>query len=108
MGDEQPALPAKADLMAKVFLGRLPVRYEKIDAALALCRADPGLRANWTELHRLLDSLAGAAAGFGCDELGAQAGLIELLLTDMLAQDARSAADVAEVAGLVSVMQGAS
>jgi hypothetical protein len=107
MSDEQRAVQAKVELMAKVFLGRLPVRYEKINAALAQCRLDPADNAGWTELHRLLQSLALAAAGFGCDELGAQAGLIELLLTDMLAQPARSAADVDEVALLLAAMQSA-
>ena len=94
-----------ADLMSRVFLARLPVRYEKIDAALALCRADPAIGANWVELHRLLQSLAAAAGNFGCDDLGAKAGLIELLLEDMLAQDARVQADVDEVAGLLTVMR---
>ena len=98
-------MPVKAELMVKVFLARLPVRFEKINQTLALCRADPDSDANWAELHRLIASLAGAAADFGCDDLCAKAGLIELLLADMLGQDARSAADVDEVAGLVSVMQ---
>lgn len=98
---------AKVDLMSKVFLGRLPVRYQKMNQALALCRADPAVDANWVELHRLIHSLAGAAGSFGCDELGTKAGLIELLLEDLLAQGARSTADADEVAGLLTIMQSA-
>ncbi len=105
MTDDDKAVQAKVDLMAKVFMGRLPVRYEKMNEALALCRADPGVDANWVELHRLVHSLAGAAGTFGCDDLGTRAGLIELLLEDLLAQDARSSADVDEVAGLLTIMQ---
>jgi chemotaxis protein histidine kinase CheA len=105
MSDDAKAVQAKVDLMARVFIGRLPVRYEKMNEALALCRADPDDTASWTELHRLLHSLAGAAGTFGCDDLGEKAGLIELLLEDMLAQKTRSAADVDEVAGLLAIMQ---
>ena len=99
------AVQAKVDLMAKVFIGRLPVRYEKMSEVLALCRADPATKENWVELHRLLHSLAGAAGTFGCDGLGEQAGLIELLLKDMLKQNARTLADVDEVARLFVIMQ---
>jgi len=98
-------MPVKADLMVKVFMGRLPVRFDSINQTLALCRAHPAADADWAELHRQLQSLAGAAGDFGCDDLCAKAGLIELLLEDMLAQDERSMADVDEVAGLLSIMQ---
>ncbi|WP_426208667.1 Hpt domain-containing protein [Massilia sp. TWP1-3-3] len=108
MTPEQKAVQAKFDVLAKVFLGRLPVRYEKMHAALALCRLDPAIDANWVELHRLLHSLAGAAGSFGCDALGEQAGLIELLLEDLLGQKTRTAADVEEVARLLNIMQTAS
>lgn len=100
-------MPVNADVMVKVFIARLPVRFEKIDQTLALCRANPGVDANWTELHRQLQSLAGAAGDFSCDDLCAKAGLIELLLEDMLEQGDRSMADVDEVAGLLSTMQSA-
>ncbi len=105
MTDDEKQVQAKVDLMSKVFVGRLPVRYEKMNAALALCRADPADSENWVELHRLMHSLAGAAGSFGCDALGEQAGLIELLLEDLLAQDARSADDVDEVARLLTILQ---
>ncbi len=105
MSDDAAAIQAKVDVLAKVFLARLPVRYEKMNAALALCRADPGADEHWTELLRLLHSLAGAAGTFGCDTLGTQAGMIELLLKDMLAQDARSLADADEVGVLLAALQ---
>lgn len=98
-------MPLKADLMAKVFLGRLPVRFEKINQTLSLCRADPDVTANWVELHRLIGSLAAAAGDFGSEDLCAKAGLIELLLEDLLAQQNRNIDDVDEVAGLLAVMQ---
>ena len=107
MTPEEKAVQAKVDVLAKVFLARLPVRYEKMNAALALCRADPAADVNWVELHRLLHSLAGAAGTFGCDALGEQAGLIELLLEDLLRQNTRSAADVEEVARLLDILQSA-
>ncbi len=105
MTDDDKAVQAKVDVLAKVFLGRLPVRYEKMNEALALCRADPVVKENWIELHRLLHSLAGAAGTFGCVAVGEQAALIELLLKDMLKQTTRTQADVDEVAGLLAVLQ---
>ena len=94
--------------MVKVFLGRLPVRFEKINAALTLCQADPANSANWRELHRLLDSLAEAGAAFGCDALAEQAALIELLLKDMLADGTPVAADIDTVARLLAELQSGS
>ena len=91
--------------MVKVFLGRLPVRFEKINAALALCQADPAHSAGWRELHRLLDSLAEAAAAFGCEALAEQAALIELLLKDMLADGTPAASDIDTVARLLAELQ---
>jgi HPt (histidine-containing phosphotransfer) domain-containing protein len=108
MNEDDKAIPAKMDLMAKVFLGRLHVRYQKMNEALALCRAAPAMDANWVELHRLLHSLADAAGAFGHDGLGEQAGMIELLLEDLLKQDVRTEADADEVARLLAIMQSAS
>ena len=108
MSDDASKLQGKADLMSRVFLGRLPVRYEKMTAALALCRADPADEASWVELHRLLHALAEAAATFGRDGLAEQAGFMALLLEDMLKRDARSAPDVEEVARLLTILQSAS
>lgn len=105
MNEDDKAVPARIDLMAKVFLGRLHVRYEKMNGALALCRADPAIDANWSELHRLLHSMADAAGTFGYDGLAEQAGLIELLLADLIAHKVRTQADADEVARLLGIMQ---
>ncbi len=104
MTDASKAAQSMA-VMSKLFVGRLPVRYEKLNAALALCRANPAAVDNWVELHRLTQSLAEAAAAFGRDALSEQAGMIDLLLQDMLAQDARSGADVDEVSRLLALLQ---
>lgn len=104
-GGEDKRAQAAVDLMAKVFLGRLPVRFEKMNEAFALCRANPADDANWTELHRLLHSLAGAAGTFGCDDLGEQAALIEMLTRDILVEKARSAADIDDIARLLAMLQ---
>jgi HPt (histidine-containing phosphotransfer) domain-containing protein len=105
MNEDDKAVPAKMDLMSKVFLGRLHVRYEKMNAVLALCRTDPANDANWGELHRLFHALADAAGTFGHDSLAEQAGMIELLLADMLKQKARTQTDADEVARLLGIMQ---
>jgi HPt (histidine-containing phosphotransfer) domain-containing protein len=103
--DEQRAVQAKVDLMAKVFLGRLPVRFEKMNETFALCVAVPFEDAGWIELHRQLHSLAGAAGTFGCDDLGEQAALIEMLLKDLVADKVRSAADIDDIARLLTMLQ---
>ncbi len=105
MNDDAKAVQAKVDVLAKVFLGRLPVRYEKINAAFALCRADPADDVNWQELHRLLHSLAGAAGTFGCDDLGEQARLIEMLLNDLVNEAVRSESDIDDIARLLAFLQ---
>lgn len=98
-------LQAKVDLMAKVFVGRLPVRYEKMNEAFALCRQDPQAQEHWVELHRLLHSLAGAAGTFGCDALGAQAARIEERIKQLLALPARGPAHLEEVAHALASLQ---
>ncbi len=95
---------AKVDLMAKVFLGRLPVRFAKMDETLALCRAAPADEANWTELHRQLHSLAGAAGTFGCDGLGERARALEYRIK-ALAGQVRSAADLDAVADTLNELK---
>jgi hypothetical protein len=99
------SMPPAADLMARVFRGRLHVRFEKIQHAFALCRANPADDANWRELHRLLQALAEAAHAFGCDALGEQAGLIEMLLGDMVAERARGQSDIDDIARLLAILQ---
>ncbi len=105
MSDDDKAVQAKVDVLAKVFLGRLPVRYEKINATFALCRANPAGDDNWHELHRLLHSLAGAAGTFGCDDLGEQARLIEMLLQDLINEPVRSESDIDDIARLLTFLQ---
>ena len=102
---EQQAVQAKVDLLAKVFTGRLPVRFEKMNRTFALCRATPHEDSNWIELHRQLHSLAEAAGTFGCDNLGEQAALIEMLLKDVLAARERDPAGIEDIARLLAMLQ---
>lgn len=95
----------KVDLMGKVFLGRLPVRFEKMNEALAQCRADLAGDAGWTELHRLLHSLGGAAGTFGFDALGQQARALELRVAQVLAQPLRSELDVVMISEALTALQ---
>lgn len=96
---------AKVDMMSKVFMGRLHVRFEKMNEAFALCLADVKNEANWVELHRLLHSLAGAAGTFGCDAIGEQARRIELRIADMLAQRQWHAHDVTTIGQELQALQ---
>lgn len=91
------SIQSKVELMAKLFIGRLPVRFEKMNESLDLCRANPQDDANWVELHRLLHSLAGAAGTFGCDALGAQAARLEHRIKQLLALPERTATHLDEV-----------
>lgn len=81
--DDAAAVQAKVDMLAKIFKGRLHVRFEKMNETFALCQADGGNEEHWVELHRLLHSLGGAAGSFGFDELGAHATFIELRIKDI-------------------------
>lgn len=96
MSDDD-AIKAKVEVLAKVFSGRLHVRYEKMNEAFALCRADSGDDASWSELHRLLHSLAGAAGSFGFEALGEQAHRIELQVKALLEQPQRHPHDIDQV-----------
>lgn len=106
MSGEGEAIQARVDLMARLFLARLPVRYEKMNEALALCRLDPAADEAWTELHRLLHSLAGAAGSFGCEELGVRAKQVEQRVQLALAGRARGAADLDEIGLALAWLQG--
>lgn len=99
------AVQAKVDLMARVFMGRLPVRFEKMNDALALCRASPQADDSWVELHRLLHSLAGAAGTFGCDALGAHAARIEQRVKQLLALPVRTATHLDEIGHELASLQ---
>ena len=94
-------------MLAKIFSGRLHVRYQKMNETFALCQAEPGVEAHWIELHRLLESLSAAAFSFGFDELGAEATLIELRVKDMLGQQSRHRHDVRQVGEAILALQGA-
>lgn len=96
MSDED-AVKARVEVLAKVFTGRLHVRFEKMDAAFALCRADSAADVHWEELHRLLHLLADAAGSFGFDQLGVQASHLALRVTALLAQGQRHAHDISEI-----------
>ena len=73
-----PDMSAKVALLASAFLAKLPARLDSIDAAYAQCSG--GGQEAWTELHRLLHSLGGAAGTFGLPELGLEARRIEHLI----------------------------
>jgi hypothetical protein len=106
MSDDK-AVQARVEVLAKVFTGRLHVRFEKMNEAFALCVADSGDDANWVELRRLLHSLADAAGSFGFDALGVQASRIALRVTALLAQDQRHAHDVDDIGMALAALQGA-
>jgi HPt (histidine-containing phosphotransfer) domain-containing protein len=95
----------KVDLMAKVFLGRLQVRFDKMNEAYAQCSADLGDDAGWTELHRLLHSLAGAAGTFGFEALGQQAKQIEKRVEQILGSQNRNAMELAQVGEALKHLQ---
>jgi HPt (histidine-containing phosphotransfer) domain-containing protein len=102
--DDAAAVQAKVDMLAKIFKGRLHVRFEKMNETFALCQADGGNEEHWVELHRLLHSLGGAAGSFGFDELGAHATFIELRIKDMLGQQ-KHPHDVAEIGQAIAALQ---
>ena len=104
--NKDAAVQARVDMLAKIFSGRLHVRYQKINETFALCQAEPGMEAHWIELHRLLESLSAAAFSFGFDALGAEATLVELRVKDMLGQQSRHRHDVTEVGAAVQALQG--
>jgi HPt (histidine-containing phosphotransfer) domain-containing protein len=102
---DDAAVKAKVEVLAKVFSGRLHVRYEKMNAAFAQCQADSGDDAGWTELHRLLHSLSGAAGSFGFDALGLEAGRIEQRVKALLAQERRQAHDINQIGLALAALQ---
>ena len=104
MSDDD-AIKARADVLAKVFSGRLHVRFEKMNEAFALCQADSAADASLTELHRLLHSLADAAGGFGFDALGLQASGIAARVAALLAQRQRHPHDLHEIGLALTAMQ---
>ena len=104
--NKDAAAQAKVAMLARIFSGRLHVRYQKMNETFALCQSDPGMEAHWIELHRLLESLSAAAFSFGFDELGGQATLIELRVKDMLGQPSRHTHDVSQIGDAIQALQG--
>lgn len=95
----------KVAAMAQGFLARLPARLDSMQAAFAQCTAQADSAPHWTELHRLLHSLNGAAGTFGFEALGSEAAAIEKTIKDMLAQGAWQDADLAAVGAALRAMQ---
>ena len=104
MSDDK-AIEARADILKKVFTGRLHVRFEKMNEAFARCVADRGDDASWTELHRLLHALADAAGSFGFDALGVQASRIAVRVTGLLAQNQRHTHDIDDIGLALTALQ---
>lgn len=102
-GDD--AVQAKVDMLAKIFKGRLHVRFEKMNAAFALCQAGGDNQEHWVELHRLLHSLGGAAGSFGFDELGARATFVELQIKDLLGQPDKHPHDIDQIGLALAALQ---
>ena len=107
MSDDE-AIKARVEVLAKVFSGRLHVRFEKMNEAFALCAADSAIDANWVELHRQLHSLADAAGSFGFDALGVQASRIAARVQALLAQGQRHRHDIDEIGLALAALQIAS
>lgn len=104
MSDEH-AVRARVEVLAKVFTGRLHVRFEKLNATFALCQADSAADVHWDELHRQLHSLADAAGSFGFDELGVQASQVALRIKALLAHGQRHPHDIGEIGLALSALQ---
>ena len=100
-----PDVQAKVDMLAKVFSGRLHVRYEKMNEAFAQCEQDAGNAEAWEELVRLLHSLAGAAGTFGFEALGEHARRIELRIRELRQSGPVHAHDVAEIKRELAALQ---
>ncbi len=101
---DNDAIKAKVDVLAKVFTGRLHVRFEKMNEDFALCQAD-GDDSHWVELHRLLHSLAGAAGSFGFDVLGQDAARIEHQVKALLAEPQRHPHDITRIGQALTALQ---
>ena len=85
---------AKVDLMGKLFLAKLPVRFGKMNETFALCQLDLQHVANWQELRRLIHSLGGAAGTFGFPVIGDEAKALEVILDRRLLENNWSALDI--------------
>ena len=102
---DDAAIKARVEVLAKVFSGRLHVRFEKMNETFALCAADSSIDANWAELHRMLHSLADAAGSFGFDALGVQASRVAARVQALLAQGQRHRHDIDEIGLALAALQ---
>ncbi len=98
-------LGARVALLAQSFKAKLPARFEKINEAFAQCTLDGSSEPHWTELHRLLHSLNGAAGTFGLAALGAQACVIEHTIKDKLASGDWQNGDLDDIANALQRLQ---
>ncbi|MES2898535.1 MAG: Hpt domain-containing protein [Pseudomonadota bacterium] len=96
---------ARVALMALGFKSKLPARFEKMNAAFGQCTLDGASDEHWTELHRLLHSLNGAAGTFGLAELGAQACVIEHTIKERLASGQWQAGDLDAIGAALQQLQ---
>ncbi len=104
---DDDAVQARVELLAKAFRSKLPARFEKMNAAFAQCTLDGQSDEHWTELHRLLHSLNGAAGTFGLAALGTEASVIEHQIKDRLAAGNWQAADLVDIGNALRRLQGA-
>jgi len=103
--NDTAAISAKVDLLARSFAGRLPLRYEKMHAALAQWQADGSDDAGLIELYRLLHSLAGAAGSFGYAALGAAAAVLEQRVKALLESERRDQRHINDIGLALAALQ---
>ncbi len=103
----QPAQPSRVDRIAALraaFVEQLPLRIERMRAALATLEREPADQNAGEELHRLLHNLKGSGAAFGFDALGAAASDGEALAAAGLAQGAPDVSGLTRaVAAIVAI-----
>lgn len=104
---DDAAVQAKVELLAQAFRGKLPARFDKMNAAFAQCTLDGASEEHWVELHRLLHSLNGAAGTFGFAALGTEASVIEHLIKDRLASGSWQSGDLEHIGQALHKLQSA-
>jgi len=98
-------LQARVALLALAFKAKLPARFDKMNAAFKQCTLDDASAEHWTELHRLLHSLNGAAGTFGMAALGTQAATIEHIIKDKLASGLWHSGDLDKIGHALHLLQ---
>ncbi len=104
--NDDDAVQARVEMLAQAFRSKLPARFDKMNAAFAQCTLDQSSEEHWTELHRLLHSLNGAAGTFGCADLGTEASVIEHLIKDRMAAGAWQPNDLDDIRTALRHLQG--